>query len=522
MSSRLWTAVVVLFGLVLGGCGGIDGSNGEDGTANPANVATVNGYTTQPARIYVDEKRDDWTDLSILHVDPEDDGGKVDLERLWAAHTERHLFLRLEVGRPINLQEENGLTLHLDADNDPATGESTLGLGAELSWTFGDRSGEVMRSGSTQEVGHADIGLTTLPTVGSETFEIALDRSATPGGTRLLRGDTLRIALSNEGDRLPNDDGGLGYILSDAETTLEAPAIDRPAASDVRLLSYNSVNNFEEDRSAIFSEERQPSFRRIFKALGPDVIAFQEVYAQTPTQTDSIENELGLSSKWEWAKRGRDLILGSRYPILDAHAIPGYEEYRSGAFLLDAEAALGTNLLVVNMHPPCCNYGPEDGEPSSDAQRQRVVDGVVAFLRDIKQGKGLLEVEPETPIAVIGDMNFVGSAQQPRTLRTGEIVNTDRFGPSAAPDWDGSTLLDTNPRQTATPMHATWINAESSFPPGRLDYAYVSDHVLEAVHEFVLYTPALSASTLSAYGLRKDDTRIASDHLPVVVDVAAR
>jgi len=522
MSIHELCAAVLALALVVGGCGGVNGvGNGPD-EGEKAIPDPVNGYATQAAQIYVDESGTDWKDLSVRHADMEEEV-PLDIERLQVAHSARYLFLRIEVGRRINLQEENTLTLHLDTDNDPTTGNQAPGIGAELTWTFGERSGQVVRGGTSQNVTHADIGLTSLPTVRSRTFEIALERSATPiGSTPLFPGDSLRIALSNTGDRLPDADGGIGYVLSDAETTLEEPTIDRPAASDVRLLSYNSVNNFEENRSAIFSGERQPSFRRIFEAVGPDVIAFQEVYAQTAAQTDSIEDELGLSSKWEWAKRGNDLVLGSRYPILDTHAISGYKDYRSGAFLLDAKAALGTNLVVVNMHPPCCNYGPEDGEPSSDAQRQRVVDGVVAFIREAKQGEGPFQVKSETPIVVIGDMNFVGSAQQPRTLRTGKIVNTDRFGPSAAPDWDGSALLDTNPRQTATPMHATWISAESSFPPGRLDYAYVSDSVLEVIHEFVLYTPALSASTLGAHGLRKDDTKIASDHLPLVVDVAAR
>jgi endonuclease/exonuclease/phosphatase family metal-dependent hydrolase len=445
------------------------------------------------------------------------------LERLWTAHTDRYLLLRIALGQAINLQEQNALTLYLDTDDDPTTGTPALGLGAELSWRFGARSGEVVREGNSQEVNHADIGLTSLPTVRARTFEVALDRSATPGGsTSLFRGDSLRIAMSTDEDRLPDENGGLGYALSEAENSLSSPSIGRPGRSNVRLLSYNSVNDFEANRSAIFSPERQPSFRRIFEAVGPDVLAFQEVYDQSATEVNDIEQDLGLSSQWEWAKRGPDLVLGSRYPIVDTHAIPGYEGYESGAFLLDAMSALNEKLLVVNMHPPCCNYGPDGGDPSSNAQRQQVVDGVVAFLRDVQQGEGPFDVAPETPIVVLGDMNFVGEAQQPRTLRTGDIVNTDRFGPDAAPDWDNSPLLDTRPRQTGTPLHTTWIDASSSFPPGRLDYAFATDSVLEVVHEFVLYTPALSEGTRSTYGLRADDTITASDHLPVVIDVATK
>jgi len=523
MPTRLFTLVAVVVALASGGCSGA-GETGEEPPEPPESPETqpvVDGYSTQPARIYVDESRDDWASLSPRHVDP--DGQGTDIERLSVAHSEEYLFLQLAVRPAMNLQEDNDLTLYLDTDNDPTTGAQALGLGAELSWTFGERSGTVVRGGTTREVSHADIGLTTLPTVQSDTFEVALDRSATPGGTSLFEGDSLRIGLSSSGDRLPNAEGGLGYVLSEADLPLDAPTIEGPPGAALRLLSYNSVNNFDLGRSAIFDPERQPSFRRIFDAVGPDVIAFQEVYDQTAAETEeAAEGALGLSTEWTWAKRGADLVLGSRYPILEAHTIPGYETNRSAAFLLDAEAALGSQLVVVNMHPPCCNYGPDDGEPSRNAQRQQVVDGVLAFLRALKQGEGPFSVAPNTPIVVMGDMNFVGAAQHPQTLRTGQIVNTDRFGPPAAPDWDGSPLLDTTPRQVASPLHTTWIDTESSFPPGRLDYAFVTDSVLEVVHEFVLHTPALPQDVRAAHGLQAADTRTASDHLPVVIDVAPR
>jgi len=529
MSRRLLLFIAVSFLLIAGGCSGPTGTTdeGRDGDPSekpPAVNAPVGGYAAHPARIYVDEEGSDWADISVRHTDSPNDGDGVDLERLWVAHGEEYLFLRIELGEAINLQENNEMTLYLDTDNDPDTGRQRLGLGAELAWTFGARSGQVFRGGPAQEVTHAALGFTSLPTVTSETFEIAFDRSATPTDAGpLFQGDSLRIGLRNDGDRLPDADGGLGYVLSDAETPLDASSIEGPDGSAVRLLSYNSVNDFDRGRSAIFMQDRQPSFRRIFDATEPDVIAFQEVYDQTAAQTEDVAaGPLGLSGEWNWAKRGPDLVLGSRYPILDSHPIPGYENATSGAFLLDATDALNSPLLVVNMHPPCCNYGPEDGEPSRNAQRQQVVDGVVAFLRDVKQGEGPFDVSPGTPIVVLGDMNFVGDAQQPRTLRTGEIVNTDRFGDPSAPDWDGSPLLDTKPRQVATPLHTTWIALDSSFPPGRLDYAFVTDSVLEVVHEFVLHTPALPEDMRATHGLRADDTVTASDHLPVVIDVTPR
>jgi endonuclease/exonuclease/phosphatase family metal-dependent hydrolase len=358
--------------------------------------------------------------------------------------------------------------------------------------------------------------------VQADTFEIALDRSATPGGASLVQNDSLRLALASGDDRLPERGETVGYVLSGTSLPVEAPTLDNPDSAAVRLMSYNAVNNFDRELNSLFIEDRQPSYRRILGAVGPDVIGFQEVYDQSAERVEATaEGELGLADDWTWAKTGRDLVLGSRFPILDTHAIPGYEDYESGAFLLDSEEALGSRMIVVNMHPPCCNYPANDDQPSSDAQRQRVVDGVAAFVRRVKNGEGPFGVPAETPIVVLGDMNFVGSAQQPRTLRTGEIVNTDDFGPSAAPDWDGTALLDANPRQAHAPMHTTWIDAGSSFPPGRLDYAFVTDSVLDIAHEFVLHTPVLPDDVLRQRGLRAADTETASDHLPVVIDVKA-
>lgn len=472
----------------------------------------VDGFSSQPAPIVVDGKGADWSSLDVRQADGGDGDGRTDIERLWMAHTDQRLFLRVTVGQPINLQEDNDLTLYLDTDNDPTTGMQALGLGAEVQWTFGQRTGRIRG----QTVGHADIGLTSLPTVWADTFEIALDRSAEFGGRPLFSGDSLRIGLSSRGDRLPDQNGGLGYVLSNPEAGADAPSIDGSGTADARLLSYNVL------QGSIFDAGVQPNYRRIFDAIDPDILALQEVSASAAETEQVAEGDLGLPDAWAWAKAGNDLVLGSRYPIQNTHVIPGTENTPSGAFLLDTQASPTGEVIVVNMHPPCCNFEGDGGEPSSNEKRQLIVDGVVAFLREVKQGDGPFGVQSGTPIVVAGDMNFVGNSQQPLTLRTGEIQNTDRFGEPAAPDWDNSSLLDTNPRQTAAPLHTTWINPESSFPPGRLDYVYVTDSAVDVPHEFVLNTRQLSTAALNDTGLRRTDTGAASDHLPLVVDLAFR
>jgi len=500
----------VLLVLSLVGCGGA----GETGAPD---TAPVDGYEARTAQIFVDGEGTDWSDVPLRHDDT-GDGEGLGVERLWMAHSDRHLFLRVEVGRPVNLQEDNDLTLHLDTDDNPETGTPVAGVGAEVSWSFGDRTGT---AGGT-EIEHEDLGFHSLPTVESDVFELVFDRSARPAGEPFLPGDSLRVALSSGGDRLPDEDGGLGYVLTESTIPVESPSVNQPADADVRILSQNAVNDFDRGISALFQADRQPSYQRVFDAVGADIIALQEIYEQSADTTETVmEGEYGLADDWSWAKRGADLVLGSRFPIRDAHTIPGYEANKSGAFLLDTRSALGERLIVVVMHPPCCNFGADGDDPSRNAQRQLVVDGVAAFLRRVTNGEGPFDVSPGTPIAVVGDMNFVGKAQQPRTLRTGAIVNTDRFGPSGAPDWDGSDLLDTNPRQTGAPLHTTWIDSTSAFPPGRLDYAFVTDSALDVVHEFILNTAALSEEERRAHGLEAEDTGRMSDHLPVVVDLKA-
>jgi endonuclease/exonuclease/phosphatase family metal-dependent hydrolase len=145
---------------------------------------------------------------------------------------------------------------------------------------------------------------------------------------------------------------------------------------------------------------------------------------------------------------------------------------------------------------------------------------VLAFLRDAQSEGGTIDVAPGTPVIVAGDMNFVGDDQLPFSLRTGTVADTSRFGPSFAPDWDGSSLTDLSPPLTGWPMDFTWYDLESSFSPGRLDYILYTDSVLRTIRQYTLFTPALSADQLEARGLQSDDVLQASDHLPLVVDVA--
>ena len=74
--------------------------------------------------------------------------------------------------------------------------------------------------------------------------------------------------------------------------------------------------------------------------------------------------------------------------------------------------------------------------------------------------------------------------------------------------------------QADRPMDYTWRNDNSDYAPGKLDYAIVSDGVVQVLRSFGLQTQDMSGERLGDYGLLATDTWVASDHLPIVVDLA--
>ncbi len=455
---------------------------------------------------------DDWDNFSPTHSDPASGSPGVDFGRLWITNDARHLIIRVEVGAEVLIQEGNEIILYVDTDDDANTGLGIHGIGAELTWRFGSRSGTVdLPSGSPFSIRHDAIGVVTSPTVSSKEFELAFALEARPDDQNLLfAGSRIRLVLEDgaSGDRLPDVDGGVAYTLTDGSLlpALEPVTIGKERSSDVRILSYNV------ERDGLFDAGRAPAFRRILRSLAPDIIGFQEVLGHTAGETKQfVSTILPLPPGEQWYSDSiSDLVVVSRYPILESFPIRGVSsDPANGAFLLNLRDHWGTDLLVVAAHPPCCR---------ADEARQIEVDAMMAFLRSAITEGGNVDLDDGTPVILFGDMNLVGYAQQLKTLLTGEIVNTGEFGAAFAPDWDGTALADLVPRHATLPMTFTWYNEDSSFHPGRLDFLIYTDSVLKPGSRYVLFTPELHPDTLASYGLSPTDVTVASDHLPVVGD----
>ncbi len=464
------------------------------------------------SRILVDGEFNEWSEHPILYTDAIGDGGAsgIDFEQLQVYNDDEYIFFFLETGSEINLQDLNEISIYLDTDDNSNTGFSVNGIGAELGYSFGNRSGFFNESGNSFVISHAEIGLVTAPTVTSDRFEIAIRRDIMISGSPVFQSDNLKIVFrdnSSSGDFLPLSNEALTYtFLNDVIEPLPDFSIQKPNASDFRIISYNVLFD------GLFDQARIPSFTRLFQAIEPDIIGFQEIYDFSSEQVaNQIESILPSSTGEEWfhAKAGPDCHAISRYPILASALIPGYNQGAgNGAFLINVPG-IETNLLLIVAHPPCC--GNNNG-------RQIEVDLIMEFLREAKAGNGPIPLEPDAPIIILGDMNFVGDHRQVETLLSGDIFDESSYGPDFTPDWDGSDLLDSKPYLTGLPFSYTWYNEGSSFSPGRLDYIIYSGSNLILQNSYSLFTPSLSQDDLNAFNLSENDVVIASDHLPIVAD----
>lgn len=459
----------------------------------------------QPHPILIDGYFSDWNSLKPLYTDAHGDGGSdgIDFGKLWAANDNRFLFLSVEIGSEIVLQNENGISLFIDTDNNSRTGEKINGIGAELQWNFGQRNGFVNLNGKQQVIFHNNIGLITAPTVSSNRFELVLDRLSVVGSERVFPSDTIRVVFRDAGgDELPDAGSVVTYVFGEnVQPPMPVLSIRRTPSAAFRAIAYNVLHD------GPFDVTRAPSFSRILKAIQPDIIGFEEIYEHSAQEVKKqVTSFLPLPSGKQWyaSKVDPDVLVVTHFPILKTFPIDG-----NGAFLLDVRSVGGKELLYIVAHPPCC---------AKDEQRQREIDHIMAFVRDAKAQGGALTLTPDTPILIVGDMNLVGKAQQLQTFLTGNIVNHGAYGPSFQPDWDGTSLADLDPRHTNWPLAFTWYSVHSSYNPGRLDYMIYTDSVLKPLHKFVLFTPEMNPDSLSVSGLQAADATSASDHLPVVGD----
>ncbi|MBN1902496.1 endonuclease/exonuclease/phosphatase family protein [Candidatus Sumerlaeota bacterium] len=456
--------------------------------------------------IAVDGVYQDWGDGAPVHVDPSGDegGSAVDFGRLFIAHDEHYLYLRFEIGTEMIINTGNYINLYLDWDNNTQTGANVEGIGADLRWRFGLRQGTYYGN-ETETFYWNRIDLRRAPTVSSDQYEIAISRF--PDLAIGEAATTISLVFRNEDngvkDKLP-DSGAVIYALSSdpLPSHIKIP-LDKKKASDLRIVTYNVLND------GFFY--RTEYFTRILQALDPDIINFQEIYNHTAEETRAlVASILPLSSGEEWyAASNNDCKTVSRFPVLNKWNLDGNLVVEiSAPFEFSSDS-----ILIVNAHLPAGD---------NQSQRQAEIDRIMSFIKDAKMPGGSVNIASRTPMILLGDMNLVGWAQQLSSLLEGDIVDEETFGADFSPDWDGSEFKDCLSYHTSSRESFTWRSNSSSYDPGRLDFIIYTDSILETPQHYIVYTPEMDEEDLTQYGLQSGDVPSASDHLPHVADFGFR
>lgn len=467
---------------------------------------------SQALPITIDSQFDDWTAQAIEITDADNDGDDIEILRMAVANDDDHLFIRLELDTEVNLTDDHNLTLYIDTDLDPNTGDFFNGIGAELEINLGDREVFYKLPSGQGNMSLNDIHFRHQPSVSDKIFEMAFDLNAiSNAGADLFTANGVSLVWKDEtgpiGDALPDNGSVFTYLFDETDLPdIEPIELNKENPNALRLLAWNTLQDGLDD------VERQERFNKILSVVKPDIVTFNECWDINPAQVATFMNgavPLPNFQSWKTIKIDDGNVTASRYPILENwYILPGQ---RLTASLIDIPSSISEkDLLVINAHFRCCG---------NDFDRQREADAFVEFIQDVKTPGGVIDVPEGTPFVLSGDLNLVGKGQQLTTLLTGDIVNNNQFGPGGTMDWDDSDLVDVIGRHTDERFAFTWENRFSSFPPSRIDYHIISGSVMSVDKSYTLQPKDMSSIRLNQYGLLSNDAEEASDHLPRVSDL---
>lgn len=455
-------------------------------------------------RILLDENVSDWNSIETAWTAASSSDG-ISLNTFKVTNDDQFLFIYFKSDLTYSLQNRDGVKLYIDSDNNSTTGFGKEGIGAEIVFNFGQRRGLVYLNSAQYDIAFTDLFMVTTPTINSEWYEVAISRNAAVNNTDIFEAGEIKLVLSDESVQNGSATSAVSYSFEEGSLE-EMPeySLHKRSADHLRVIAHNV------EFDSFFDTSKKPAYKRLYSVIEPDIIGFSEIYNHSSTDVaNRLEEMLPSASGESWrAANIADNFMATRYSIKNSWAAGGFG---NGIFLLDLRPDYNTDALVVVAHPPCCD---------NDENRQAEVDAIMSFIRDAKEPGGELALNDSTPIIIMGDMNFVGSEQQVTTLLTGDISDEGTYGSDFTPDWSGAPLMDAKPLVTNLPMTFTQGNHTSpgSYSKGRLDYIVYSESVLDLQNSYVLYTNSLSVEQLNTNGLVFNDTELASDHFPVVVD----
>lgn len=264
---------------------------------------------------------------------------------------------------------------------------------------------------------------------------------------------------------------------------------------------------------------RPEQFARVIRAIRPDIVCLQDVFAGGEPAAALFDTILPIEGGRAWHHHDSiDIVILSRFTL--SHQDAGMLELRprrtpAHAMALAREAKRSAYII-------CGHFQSGTGVAEREQQADLVAERVYALQSPGGLPRG-------TPIVVLGDLN--ANASFPPTfianLRAGRIGGVPPH-PARSPDWDGSELEDALPRHNGRGEDVwTWSNERSEFAPSSMDRVLYTGSVAVAEHSFVLNTTTMTAEELTDSRLQRDDVMFRAserfhDHLPVVVDFRMR
>lgn len=481
--------------LVLGGCASTDdGGRAELRAAEPRDSAWSGS-------LVIDGDVSEWPRDVVAFAD------------------DAYLYLRFSVeGERRTLQaSDQTVTIHLDIDGNGGTGFSMLdpvdaaGMGVDLEVQFSPRKADgtldvgaaafvVDSAGTRTQIPVAGLDLLFTPTYASQWYEARISRHVATGTDT----SALERAGAWEGLITLRDAGGSLVGWSEAFLADRPVAAAQPPLADatlepkpegaIRVLDWNILRN---------SPEKTPAaFARMVEAVAPDVILLQEWEATEPAQIERWFHEHVESPTGSWhALSGTawGVAIVATYPITPV--ITNGLTFENDGKEHTTRIVAGIvplpmgDIVLASTHLKCC------GSAGSPEDSLRVTEcGAIARALGAK-----LTDDPAWVRVIAGDMNLVGSRTPLDEIRRGLDV-------------DGSDLEIAPVRVLGDRAAYTWVDWQTAFTPGRLDYVLYSGAGCRVVGACAIDTRRLSEGALARMGLERGDSAV-SDHLPVVVDV---
>ena len=457
-------------------------------------------------QIILDGFFEDWQgNPSVITInDAIGDSPGVDLLEMSVTNDEEHLYIKLKLDTFIDLvdgSELSNIKLYLDTDNDTSTGyPSSNILGTEYSFEFPARlMYNDLNYPEYYTTSLYELGCVAMPTMTSDEFEIMVDRATF--------GDTIAFFIkeSVSGDIIPDQGTTFTYTMQSDYSSITPISLGKNDLTDIRVLAYNVQHNLLDAGTDV-------RFARIINTVNADIVTFSECSEVSESEMMNYFEEHIDHPVW-YTNKMNDLLVVTKFPVLQSWSVTN----KVAASLIDLpDEFYSTDFLSIYAHPPCCG---------NDSGRQEDFDATIAFIQDLQSPGGVGEVAFNTPFTFSGDMNLVGYAEQYLTILNGTISNTSQYGEGGFPDWDDTPISDVICRLTERTSSHTWRKntpnlGPGEYAPGRLDFIFYSNSVLDVTKSYTLATREMSPEVLIQNGLDVDDTYLSSDHLPIVSDFA--